>query len=513
MPSRHGLRASRVAVLGLLAALLPAGAWASPVLETLGAPEGNGGMQGVVSGPSAASTYFDPALLSFADDAFLAGVSVLSDDIGIRLDRRTSGDVPLVVGERGVLGSDGRPVPNDTVPTAWLERGCPAGSATNQCPPPGFTARPRQADGSGGKTRAYLALGFVKQVVRDRFTLGMFALLPLSSFTSLRGFYADEREALFSNSLHPELFGDRMTALSLSLGAALRLHRTLSVGASVGLSLANTATSRTYVRSSTDYDQLLLDNSVETGMSFSPVVGVAWRPTERLRFGAAARAPSSFTLDTTITATLPSGTESGTERRETYHDLPWRLAVGAEFDVVKRGTYAMSVTASITHATWSTYRDRHGGSPSDYGKAFAWSDTTSGSVGVRHAWGHARAFFDLSWVPSPVPPQTGRSNYVDGDRAGIAFGADVDVTVFGLPIRPGVVLGVQRVVPRDVRKDPSLLRDEVPDDAVLASTRRPVPGREGLQTNDPGWPGFGSGGFVWTGSFSVAVPFEGGRRR
>lgn len=49
----------------------------------------------------------------------------------------------------------------------------------------------------------------------------------------------------------------------------------------------------------------------------------------------------------------------------------------------------------------------------------------------------------------------------------------------------------------------ALVTDEVPDDAVLDS--EPIAGREGLQTNSPGWPGFGSGGYLATASLYLTV--------
>jgi long-chain fatty acid transport protein len=479
---------------------------ASPALETMGPMGGNAGVQGVVSGPGAASTYFNPALLTESEDQLLLGFGVLAERMGVALDQRASGNVPLVVGARDVLGADGLPIPNDTVPTQWLERGCPAGSAAGQCPPPGFSARPRQRDGSSGKTRTYLTLGIVKQIVPDRFTLGAYAMLPISSFTSVRGFYNDEREALFSNSLHPELYGDRLTALSFAVGGAFKLHSTFSVGASLGLSLANSVQSRTYVRDSTAYDKLLLDNSVSTQVDLAPNVGVRWQPSSALRFGGVVRTPSAFKLDTTVNATLPSGTESGTVRHETYHWLPWRVGFGAEVDAIRRGTYTMSITGSLTYAFWSAYEDRHGQDPRIYGADLAWSDTMSGALGVRHLYGRARGYVDLSFTPSPVPAQIGRSNYVDNDRLGLALGGDFEFEVAGKRLRPGLSLFAQRLVSRHVRKDDARIPDELPDDAVLGATRGPVPGAQGLQTNNPGWPGFSSDGFLWGGSVTLAVP-------
>jgi hypothetical protein len=479
---------------------------ASPLLDTIGPVGGNAGAQGVVSGPGAASTYFNPAMLTEAGDELLIGYALLSEQIGVTLDGRRGGDVPLSVGDRDILGADGLPIPNDSVPTQWLEQGCPAGTAPGECPSPGFAARPRQRAGSSGTTRTYMALGIVKHLLRDRLAVGAYGMLPLSSFTTVRGFYNDEREAVFSNSLHPELYGDRMTALSFAFGGAFRLVPSLSVGASVGLSLANAVQSRTYVRDSTDYDKLLLDNSVSTHLDLSPNLGVRWQPDPAVRVGGIVRPASAFELETSVNATLPSGTESGTQRKETYHYMPWRVGMGAEVDAIHRGRYTMSVTASLTYAFWSTYEGRHGERPTMYGADYAWSDTLSGALGVRHAYGRARGFVDVLFVPSPVPEQSGRSNYVDNDRVGMALGGDVEIPIGGVRIRPGISLFAQRLVPRHASKNESLVRDELPDAAVLGSTRDAVPEARGLQTNNPGWPGFGSSGYLWGGTMTLSIP-------
>src|SRR5580692_6687738 len=96
-------------VVFALAALAPSSAWASPLLETMGAVGGNAGAQGVASGPASASTYFNPALLS--------------EQIGVTLDGRPAGaDVPVIVGSRGVVDANGKPLPPSVVPTQWLAR-------------------------------------------------------------------------------------------------------------------------------------------------------------------------------------------------------------------------------------------------------------------------------------------------------------------------------------------------------------------------------------------------------
>jgi long-chain fatty acid transport protein len=493
-------------VVFALAALAPSSAWASPLLETMGAVGGNGGAQGVASGPASASTYFNPALLMDADDEVLLGFALLSEQLGVTLDGRPAGaDVPVIVGTRGVVDANGKPLPPNVVPTQWLTNGCAPGSGPGQCPPPGgFAARPRQAQGSSGVTRTYLTLGFVKNVVKDRLTLGLYAMLPITSFTTAQAFYPDEREALFSDSLHPELYGDRLTAISIVCGAAFKLLPSLSIGAAVSLNLANTASSQDYVQSPTDYSQLLIANSIKTNVDLSPTVGVRYQPVPWFRIGGALHTPESFTVSTTIDATLPTGTESGTTQQNVFDWMPWSVAAGAEAVVVRRGAYTMSVVGSFDYAFWSDYRDRMGQSPSVYGADLAFHDTMSGALGLRHTYGSGRAFVDMRYVPSPVPTQVGRSNYVDNDRVGIGFGGDILLAL--LKLRPGVQFSVDRFVPRHNTKDDARIVDEVPDGSVVSATGNPVAGAQGLQTNNPGWPGFASGGWLWGGAVTLSMP-------
>jgi long-chain fatty acid transport protein len=494
-----------MALASVVVAATAATAHASPLIETMGPVGGNGGAQGVVTGAGAASTYFNPAMLVEADDELMLGFALISEQMGVTLQGRPqSGDVPLAVAGGGVVSPGGQPLPPDVVPTQWLQNGCPPGSGANQCPGSGFAARPRQGQGTSGKTRSYLTLGIVKTLIKDRFTLGIYAMLPIGDFTTAQAFYPDEREALFSNSLHPELYGDRLTSVSLVFGGGFRLLPNLSIGASVSVGLANLATSNDYIQSATDYSQLLLDNSVKTDVNVAPTVGVRYAPTSWLRFGGAIHSPEQFLVDTTIDATLPTGTESGTTARNVFDWMPWSVAFGAEAVVVRRGSYTMSVVGSIDYGFWSAYQDRQGQSPSTYGPGLGFHDTMSGAIGVRHAYQGSRAFVDFRYIPSPVPDQVGRSNYVDNDRLGIVAGADT--LLKWLHLRPGIQIFADRFIPRLNEKNDALIPDQLPDGSTFGATGQPVPGSQGLQTNNPGWPGFSSGGWLWGGAFTLSVP-------
>ena len=150
----------------------------------------------------------------------------------------------------------------------------------------------------------------------------------------------------------------------------------------------------------------------------------------------------------------------------------------------------VTLVATALYARWSQYRDRHGQNPDG---VYRWYDTLSGAVGARYRRGDGRAFVDLGYQPSPVPAQTGRTNYVDSTRVASSAGYDYGMRVLGTGVRVGLQAQVHRVLPRQTQKlaatgttdaTTQAVVDEVPDDAVVGG--QPLAGRAGLQTNNPG---------------------------
>ncbi|MCC6646521.1 MAG: hypothetical protein IT374_13230 [Polyangiaceae bacterium] len=493
-------RTSLALTLFAAATLWTARAAASPLFELAGGTSDGGGLAPRVTGAGAPSTYFNPALLPHAKQGFSLGVLVLSDHIGITLDGRGRGDVPDIVGDRELVDQAGTPISNQTVPTRWLVRGCPG----DECKGGGFGARPRQAAGSSGNTRAYQIIGLVNHLAGDRVVLGFYALVPLGTFTTAHAFYNDEREQFFSNSLHPELYSDRMTATSVSFGGASKLSKQLSIGLSFTLNLKNSADAGTYVRDANDYNQLLLSTKVNVDASVSPHFAINWRPSDVLSLSATVHSKQQLIIDTTFSALLPSGLESKTTRRAVHDFVPWTFGGGGELELSRTANTRLSAVASASYALWSYYLDRHGESPATYGSFLKWKNTLSGAAGARYEVGATRLLGDLSFTPTPVPPQTGRSNYVDNDKAGVALGVDHTFAVAGIKLRAGVMGQVQTLFRRDQKKVDGQIQDELPDDA-RTRTGQAVPGRAGLQTNNPGWPGFSSQGTILGGAITLAI--------
>jgi long-chain fatty acid transport protein len=511
--NRLGAASSALLVLVASTALPAPLARASPLFEVVGDAHGLAGQNARATGPGAASTYFNPALLPEAESGVMLGFFFLSQQIATHLDARASSpacpnrscDIPVInnAGPEAFRHEDGSTIDTPALPTSWLENG--RLGPENQIALP---ARPRQAAGSGQKRQAFIGLGLVEALIENRLSIGVYTQIPLDGFMQTRAFYGDEREQFFSNSLHPELYADRLSAASIAFGAGLRLSSQLSVGVALTLAIQSGARAPAYVSNLSDLDSLLLDSDVSVSVALAPHLALSYQPSSRLRLSATVHSPQGVEIDTKVSYIIATGLEQRTEQRFTHGYLPWIVAVGAEFGLDASQRPLWSLVATVTYSLWSQYRDRHDARPSP---GFAWSNVAGASLGVRHRGQRFRGLLDAVFAPSPVPAQSGRSNYVDNDRAGAALGFAYAFAVDSHACELGLSAQAHRLLPRSVRKasglHPELVRDELPDDAIGGTPRGPIAGREGLQTNNPGFPGFASDGFILGAGVHFALAF------
>ncbi len=486
--------------------LLSHAAGASPLLELAGGFGGEGGLQGRAFPGGSSSAYFNPALLTDSPAGFTVGFLVLSEQIGVTLDRRPgpSFDVPEVQHASHADGSSWSSYP---LPTAVLQKGRPATALV-----PALPARPRQSAGTGHETFTYEMVGLIAKLFEQRVSFGFYALVPNGNFTTLQAPYVDEREQFFSNSLHPELYADRMTALSLAAGAGFAVSDKLSLGASATIGLRAGVGAPVYVTDAGQLQNLLLTLDSKVNVSVSPHFGFSYRPTDRLRLTATVHTPQKVQLDASFTFLLATGVSQSSGISFLLDYEPWQFGAGAAYDLVKAGKDTLTLVGSGLYGMWSDYVDRHGERPLS---AYPWADTLTGAAGIRYAHGPVGSFVDLQYKPTPVPLQTGRTNYVDNDRLGANVGGDFSFRALNTGMHVGAQLQTYYLIPRHQWKlvppdapdgrvhTPQLVRDEVPDDAVVIDT--PLAGRSGLQTNNPGFPGFGSSGWVFGGGVYVSV--------
>ena len=500
-----------VTAVGALAATSLAVGWAptathaSPLFELLGGLPGEGGLNPRVMPAGAASTYFNPALLPDADTDIELGTVVLSDQIGITLRGRPSlsADVPVEAPEAERPG--GGRLPRYGLPTEWLEQGKPA-----EPPDSPLSPRPRQGRSSSHTVRVYQTLGLVKSLIPGKLALGLYAMIPYRRFTGAAAFYSDEREQYFSNSLHPELYADRLTATSLAFGVGYKVHPRLSLGLVFTLALRTVAGTPTFLSDVGRFEEIMVDSDVGVKAALAPHFAASFAATRTTRLSATVHSPQKTEIGTDFSFLLVSGLEQRAAIRFTHAYLPWTFAVGGTQELWQSsdGRGGLGLAATAMYALWSNYVDRHSQQPHP---TFAWYDTLSGAVGLRHRQGSVRAHLDLGYQPSSVPDQTGRTNYVDNDRAALSAGVAILGRWPAFSLRLTVGAQAHRLLPRETTKREAgaggdqLVLDEVPDDAVRAGAA--LAGREGLQTNNPGWPGFSSAGWIIAGGMQLGVTF------
>jgi long-chain fatty acid transport protein len=479
-------------------------AHASPLFELTGGFAGMGGLQARHTGSSAASSYFNPALLTGARTGLTVGMLVLNSDIGIHVDARNPENA-VPDGIQNAFHANGTPIDVKPLATDLLQNGHPARMGE-----PALPARPRQGGGSGKQTLSYGAIGLVVKLFKERLAIGMYGLVPVKNLMTMQSFYVDEREQYMTNSLHPEMYSDRLTALSFAFAAGVRLTDTLSIGAGATLGLYAFAGAPVYVADASKLTDLDLNINARAKVSLTPHLGIAWNP-RRWHLTGTVHAPQKMDIESKFKFLL-AGNEQGSGISFTYYYQPWQTSAGLGYDVYVHGDQTWTVSGLAHYQRWSTYIDRQSMRPEG---AYEWKDTLSGAAGLRMQDGPLSLGVDGQYKPTPVPLQTGRTNYVDNDRIGAALSMEYAFTIAEVDMKIGGQLQLYRLLERHVTKlappaspdgvnrTPQLVTDELPDDAVVG--RNAAPGRTGLQTNNPGWPGYSSLGWVTSGGLNFSV--------
>ncbi|HTE44563.1 MAG TPA: hypothetical protein VK636_04900 [Gemmatimonadaceae bacterium] len=482
---------------------------ASPLQDFIGDTGSSAAMQARTVPGGSAAAYFNPALLSDAPASVTVGLVILNEGYGIELDGRPGTEFAIPEGIETFGHADTKRFDNYPIATNLLQNGRKMDARRAE-----FDPRPRQGAGSGHGTRSYETVGLVVKLFHDRATIGFHGLIPNGEFTKMRAFFNDEREQYFSNSLHPELYSDRMLALSMALGLGIKLSDRLSIGAGATFALKAAVIAGAYVADTGNLGAIQLDMDASVNIGISPHFGVSYKPTDRLRLTATAHTPQRVELGTSFKFLLANGIEQSSGLTFVLDYTPWQIGLGASYDILQEKAQTLTVAATALYADWSSYIDRHGEKPSP---AFAWANTLSPTVGLRYRLGDVSTSLDLSYTPTPVPLQRGRTNYVDNDRASGGLGAKYDFQLFGSAMSVGAQLQVSRLVPRHQAKlatptradgavlAPDRVKDELPDDAQKSGD--PVAGAEGLQTNNPGWPGFASGGWILAAALYLSLAF------
>jgi long-chain fatty acid transport protein len=236
---------------------------------------------------------------------------------------------------------------------------------------------------------------------------------------------------------------------------------------------------------------------------------------EGLDIGLTVHTPQKLEVATRFSTFLPNGNLQAADRTATLAWEPWKLGLGVQNDFVRAETQRFGAVASATYALWSGYINRQSERPQ---QGYAWTNTITVAMGLRHVYaGRVTSAIDAMYEPTPIPLQTGRTNYLDNDRYGIAaslsylfpvaekislrFGAQGQLHI--LPLRSQMKID-PKSPPYAGQSFSQLVLDEWVDGAKN-SRDEVIQESFGLQTNNPGWPGFSSKGMIVGAGVNIAL--------
>jgi hypothetical protein len=415
------------------------------------------------------------ALTEVGDDQLLVGIQAAYHEIEILLDERPAGyAVPALDGDSPAIPSSQTGARDDTTEVA-----------------------PMYA----------LLLGGVTSLGLEDLRLGALFLLPTNPLLTMDTHFADERERLASNRLHFELLGDRVRRFDIQFGMAYRLASWLSLGVGATFLPGARASNQVAVEDPSDQSDIDLNLSAETRNAWGALVGAHFETGAGWSFGASFRSAVAMRVGGSNRIRLRGTAEPVVQEFSLVPSYsPARADLGAAWEL---GRTTLMLDARYT--LWSRYLDRHGRRP-------GFRDTVSGRLGVEHRTdSQMRLRAGLGYVPTPVPAQTGRTNYVDNDRLLASLGAAHPFEIAGRRFTAGWFVQLHLLSARhtvksrldthpDCAPDVTVVCDEVPDDTADRRTGRRYPEARGLQTGNPGFPGFSSGG--WIAALGATLSWE-----
>lgn len=472
-PPAHSTRRHAV-MFGLALALsCPLAAGANP-FEMFGAGARSQGMGGASSAvvDDASAVFHNPALLPFGEPHISLAMNGVFDRTSVLLMPRPTG--------YDATGYDTRVNP--------------------------------RSDTEGGSVYGAVDIGFSLEPFGDDFAIGGLARLPLNGFANIDSSFPDEREQYHSNQLHFPII-DRSRTELLGMGVAYRWRPWLSMGFGLLVMPAASSANAIYTPNAADPGSVELNLKVEQGLEEAVVAGLLIEPLDWLRIGLVFQDELYLSL-AGQNAVIVEGVDNGQPVDQVFEIIygyaPTRL-VGSVALVSDGG---WTLTGEGTWLAWSRYQDDHSASPT-----VPFEDTLNLRLGVElPSIAESTVRFGFGWLPTPVPAQTGRTNYVDNDRFVLALGGSRAFEIWSQSFRLDLSVQVHALRSTDTFKDAvpgghpdcaegvTVICDEVPDretDSPTVNARDTV----GLQTGNPGFPGFSSGGYLVVAGMDVQWRF------
>jgi len=520
--------------------LFCSGIYASPLAETLGAMSTVNPLSARMFAQGSESTYFNPALLVLSKRKFTLNVFYSHQNLDISLMDRPVGSA--VVGDvdkgTGIYGAtqDG---------LEQLETNLP------------YKTRPTEdLDKRGGHSmnrgEFYGAIGLVFPILDEYLSIGFHGIVPMGNIMRQDSFFNDEREANFSNSLHFELYDDRMSAFNLAF-ALSGGYKWIYAGIGVSVSAEAVVISDVFTPDAGKNENKIHANT-EIKAKFRPHFALNIKPWKPLNISFTAHLATKTNVDVVNVITFwYIDREKEKEINTNTVDITWAyqpltLSPSVALDgleIIK--DLRLNVGFTAIWRKWSDYVDRlserpegniywdpeiekldeddniisRGGWAYETNDKYEWKDTWELILGAGIEYKSLKTGIDLGYFMSPVPDQDGRTNYVDNDKFTLGAGVSYAWKIKDYELEVGANFQAQIFIERTTEKDDGVANsvgkggtvvDEFPDstcdgfDPDCASGTR-IEESTGFQSNNPGYPGFTSSGQILSGGLWMSLYF------
>lgn len=414
--------------------------------------------------------YYNPAGMVAGKPALSFGTMLAVDDVNIRLMDRPAGyDLPD-------LGNGSAAIPSK------------------------YRLKTR-ADTDDIPNTYGLLMGGTTDLGNPDLRLGVSVMLPVTRIARQLSRYPDEREQYFSNRLDFEFLGERSQMPIILAGVAYRFADVLAVGGGFSVLPGADTVASVYLADASKQDEIEITVENDQVGRFAPHLGVLVTPTADLAIGISYRGSNYFRLSLRNDIQI-KGFEGDAQAFPTTQDAvvianysPDQLTVGVQSKV---GAWALS--GDLVYMRWSGYLDNQAGTRHGF------DDTVSIRAGGEWQLREGRLLrLGVAWEPSPVPDQTGRTNYVDNDRIVMSVGGGHKLDLLGHALEFSWFAQLHGLVTRQTDKKQLMLPpactvdatdvcDEIPDTTPRADTGQTTAAHAGLQTANPGFPGWQSWG-------------------
>ena len=446
------------------------------------------GMGGAVSAAASdySALYYNPGRMGYVAPSFGFHFIASFDKVAIRLKDRPAGyDVPKSV-------YDARPMNGSKMLVRYM---------------PTSELEAQRGDTTDDPNLYAISGGIVHDFGLYWLRIGAAFYLPLTKVAAADFHFVDEREQFFSNRLHFQLLNRRAERPAVLAGVAFRPLKWFGFGASLN-AFGNLVTkTRMFVPDPTDQENIHFLVSAEMKYDAAIIAGVHFEPFDWMGIGIVFRDRSWF--DAEIRNELRFWSFDIYEGEPTtiqkfkyaYSYSPRQLAGGLRFNLDE-----WVFSTDVAWLMWSDFRPEL-----DDGNATGFRDIVTYRAGVEWRplkWLDVRA--GGGWLPSPVTKQDGRTNYVDNNKVELASGATFyipKVEGLSIDIHAQFVILVERHQWKSMNAKSAII-DEFPTSRYEGTEDSIIPESRRLQTNNPGFPGYSSEGFIGSAGLGLTYKFK-----